>query len=211
MEHSEKCFSAALKHKRSSHIFAVLSRKQRRRFKITQELVYFCVSHTQTAKVLLYKRLEATVRQALFKLYLVVVLCAVKRGCRFLTPSKNINSLQTQMCVRAHWPRSWIWPVLTSLNTDDPSQPVFTDVIWCIQMFNTKVIPEGMYCIYTTLLIVFFLFCFSSCSQIRLLRLASHSHLKFRLNCFEFQFAVEFWSIFKCQWVSWWYFAYRSF
>lgn len=28
------------------------------------------------------------------------------------------------MCVRAHWLRSWIWP-LTSLNTDDASQACF--------------------------------------------------------------------------------------
>lgn len=73
VEHSERYSAAALKRKRSSHIFAGLSHKQSRRFKITQELVYFSVSHTRTVKVLLYNRLEATVREALFKLYLVVV------------------------------------------------------------------------------------------------------------------------------------------
>lgn len=78
MEHSEKCSAAVLQRKRSLHIFAVLSHKQSRRFKITQQLVYFSVSHTRTVKVLLYNRLGATVRETLFKLYLVVVFSDVK-------------------------------------------------------------------------------------------------------------------------------------
>ena len=66
VEQSEKPSAAVLKRKRSAHIFAMLSHKQSRRFKITQGLFYFSVSYAQTAKALQYKGLEATSRDALF-------------------------------------------------------------------------------------------------------------------------------------------------